>query len=202
MSEDIILLSRPDATSAGSVLAEAFIADPLWRSLYEDELQRSRILERFFNALIRTAIARQHAHGAGVPLDGVAVWRPPEDRSWGSPSSLVSWLPLLASSFPLKALSVRRVFTEFADMRRRHAPGAHYFLETIGVRPVRQGGGVASRLLRPLLQVADNRRMPVYTETVTPENVPFYEHHGFVLVEARSVEASTLDVFGLLRSNG
>jgi hypothetical protein len=39
----------------------------------------------------------------------------------------------------------------------------------------------------------------VYTDTVTPTNVPFYEHFGFENVEACPIPGAGLTVFALRR---
>lgn len=62
-----------------------------------------------------------------------------------------------------------------------------------------QGRGVASRLIRPFLDRADSEHVGAYTETMTPSNVPLYEHFGFRCQEAYAVPKTGPDdlEFGL-----
>jgi ribosomal protein S18 acetylase RimI-like enzyme len=52
----------------------------------------------------------------------------------------------------------------------------------IGVDPPRQGQGVGSALITPGLRKADASRLPCYLETDKPEDVIFYQKHGFEVV--------------------
>jgi len=47
-----------------------------------------------------------------------------------------------------------------------------------------QGHGVGRMLLTPVLQRAGQEGLPCYLETFVPENVRFYEHRGFNVVDA------------------
>jgi GNAT superfamily N-acetyltransferase len=60
----------------------------------------------------------------------------------------------------------------------------------IGVDPPRQGQGIGSALMRPQLEKADGARLPCYLETDRPEDVVFYEKHGFAVVEKLTVDDS------------
>jgi len=48
--------------------------------------------------------------------------------------------------------------------------------------PTRQGQGVGSNLLQPVLVKVDAQRTPCYLETAEPKNVPFYRKHEFQVI--------------------
>ena len=56
---------------------------------------------------------------------------------------------------------------------------AHCYLRVIGCEPDRQGQGVGSRLMQPMLEQCDARGMPAYLESSNEKNVPLYRRHGF-----------------------
>ena len=68
------------------------------------------------------------------------------------------------------------------DLRKRLVPGPHWYLMLLFVEPDRQGQGIGSSLLRPVLAKADAARLPCYLETMTDRDVRFYEKHGFKAV--------------------
>jgi ribosomal protein S18 acetylase RimI-like enzyme len=55
----------------------------------------------------------------------------------------------------------------------------HYYLMAIGVEPEFQQKGMGSRLMQVGLKKADDEKLECFLETVTPEDVRFYEKHSF-----------------------
>jgi GNAT superfamily N-acetyltransferase len=72
--------------------------------------------------------------------------------------------------------------SHFDDLRQRDAAEPHWYLWVLGVDPPRQGQGVGSALLQPVLARADGEGLPCYLETQKERNVPFYQKHGFEVV--------------------
>lgn len=60
--------------------------------------------------------------------------------------------------------------------------------------------GLSSKLVRPILAMADARQAIVYTDTEKRANVPLYEHFGFQVVEEAKVERTRVTVWALRRS--
>ena len=53
----------------------------------------------------------------------------------------------------------------------------------LGTRPDRQGHGVGSTLLQPVLDICDREGIGAYLESSKESNIPFYRRHGFQVVE-------------------
>lgn len=53
-----------------------------------------------------------------------------------------------------------------------------YYLWYIGVLPESQGRGVGGKLLSEIIDDAKSMDRPIYLETSTVENLPFYERYG------------------------
>jgi len=47
--------------------------------------------------------------------------------------------------------------------------------------------------------MADSQKVIAYTDTVTRENVPLYEHFGFKCVEENHIASTGITVFALRR---
>jgi ribosomal protein S18 acetylase RimI-like enzyme len=72
-------------------------------------------------------------------------------------------------------------------------------MQTIGIAPQFQGKGYANKLLRPMLSRIDDDGLPCYLETVDEQNVSFYEHFGFKIVDKSNVPETTLINWAMLR---
>lgn len=203
MSVDLLTprrLTPSDAPAAAEVLARAFVGDPLWRWLLPEQAKRAALVQQCFRAAAPVFIASALAFGVGAPLEGVAVWSAP-DQARPRIETLLSPNLLALVFSPLLTVIPRAapIFGRFETMQRRYAPEPHYALNTIGVSPNAQGRGRAAALLRPVLAQADTRGLTVYTETMTPENVSFYEHYGFVVREEYRVPDTALSIWALQR---
>lgn len=81
-----------------------------------------------------------------------------------------------------RAVQLGRFFLALEAKRHEHAPTAHH-LQILGTDPAAQGQGVGSALIRVGIERAQSLGVPCYLESSNPKNVPFYERHGFVVLE-------------------
>lgn len=72
--------------------------------------------------------------------------------------------------------------TMLAHLRQRIAPDQHWYLMALGVAPSKQGHGLGTALLQPILSRANTENLPCYLETFTERMVRFYAKHGFTVV--------------------
>jgi GNAT superfamily N-acetyltransferase len=64
----------------------------------------------------------------------------------------------------------------------RTGPPTCTYLQGLGTDPPRQGEGLGSAVLQPVLARCDRDGLPAYLETTKERNVGFYESHGFAVV--------------------
>ncbi|MGL4648428.1 MAG: GNAT family N-acetyltransferase [Caldilineaceae bacterium] len=194
------LLTPADADRAAEVLGRAFLDDPLNLYLYPDAAKRAARTPALYAFFARLGLGEGLAHGAGEPLASVAVWNAPGVSGMGFRALLRArpWR-LVFSPFLLSAARVLPVFSQFDRMQKQYAPEPHVYLQTIGTLPEAQGKGYGSALLRTMIAEADAARLPIYTETMTPSNVPLYEHFGFVVREEYVVPNTKLRIWCFTR---
>jgi GNAT superfamily N-acetyltransferase len=173
--------------AAGQVLARAFFNDPLCVYTQPDPDAR---LSQF--TWLFTQLVREGAMQGGVYTntcidqpDGVAVWVPPQA---GEPTAEVAvWSEMDQMEQRFEPEPYRR-FTEayrhFEHVHHQCMAGPHWYLALLGVSPHSQRQGIGGVLLTPVLRRADQEGLRCYLETFVADNVPFYEHHGFQVVEA------------------
>ncbi len=185
---------RPDdRRRAAEVLGRAFTDDPLWAAIMPDGEARPARLTRMFSDLIKTMDA-----GQGVALiaeaDSVALWLPP-GRTIGIWQVIKSGLAVIRSTLALPGADRKRmmkVMRQLDAKRKEHVPEPHWYLMALGTDPGRQGQGLGSALVRAGTRQADEATTLTYLETETEENVRYYEHLGFDVVE--EVTAAGLDL--------
>jgi GNAT superfamily N-acetyltransferase len=164
-----------DVPPIAASLARAFRDDPVFRWLFP--LGHSRVArnEAFFALELRHLHLRHNEVWTAGDGAAAALWDPP--GTWKVP------LPTLLRIGPqlVRVLGTRTPIGLYGLTRveARHPQGPHWYLAILGTDPDHQGRGLASAALAPVLARCDVEGTPAYLETATPENVPFYEHHGF-----------------------
>lgn len=81
-----------------------------------------------------------------------------------------------------KAIGVSRIFKALkreAAIKKLKPKTDMVYLWFIGVDPLEQHKGYGSSLLTDILKMAGNLNLPVFLETSTLNNLPWYEHFGF-----------------------
>lgn len=201
MPADYRQLTLPDLEPMAQVLAQSFSDDPLVSFILPNSKTRVKTVAKFFRAMGRLNIRAGSAFGAGDPLEGAAVWSfPNKPEASASPKDLLSFLPVLFSSYIIGARRARPIFHQIEANHKKHAPEPHFYLDNLGVLASARGKGLSSKLIRPFLQMADEQKVITYTDTVTDANVPLYEHFGFECVERNPIEGTGITVFALKRT--
>jgi GNAT superfamily N-acetyltransferase len=166
-----------DVPAIARSLARAFRDDPVFRWLFP--LGHSRVArnEAFFALELRRVHLRHNEVWTAGDGAAAALWDPPGTWKVPLPTLLRSGpelLRLLGARTPIGLLGLSRV-------ESRHPTVPHWYLAILGTAPDHQGRGLASAALAPVLARCDAEGTAAYLETATPENVPFYERHGFAV---------------------
>ncbi len=167
-----------DVLTASDALAKAFQANPLMRWLLPSERGRRRrlpwlfLLELLSDGLPEGAVDLARLDGRIV---GCAIWKPP--GTW--PISMRRQVILAPAT--LATLGRRaNVMGQFGmAMVKVHPREPHWYLQTVGVHPEAQGGGVGGALLESRLKIVDAAGLPAYLEASSPALTPYYERWGF-----------------------
>lgn len=194
------LLTFSDVEQAAQVISQAFINDPLISFVLPFRRTRVKTLYKFFRAYGEVNIKNNRGYGFGEPLQGVAYWKSPnQDNLSISVKSLTLFLPLLFTFYPIGYFRAKAIFQKIDELHKNYADEPHYYLDNIGVIPIAQGKGVSSKLIRPILEMADSQKVITYTDTVTQSNAALYEHFGFQCMEESSIANTGITVWALRR---
>jgi GNAT superfamily N-acetyltransferase len=164
-----------DAAALAAPLARAFHDDPV--TVWANPRQGSRLhrTERFFLGRMR-ALLPHELSSVTADGDGAAIWSPPDAWQMGLREFLHDLPAFLSPRTPF-------VIRGMHGVEKRHPTEPHYYLSILGVDPPRQGEGMGSALLQPMLRRCDQEGVGAYLETGTERNVRFYARHGFRVTE-------------------
>ena len=87
------------------------------------------------------------------------------------------------------AMNLKKEFTENYD----------WYLYNLSIKKDAQGKGLASKLMRPMLQFCDDERMVAYLETNKEANVGLYRHYGFDLMKEEQIPKSAVTHYAMVR---
>ena len=164
------------------VLGRAFNDDPVATFLFSKDRTRVQKWARFSGIAIDSMGEAAQILTTDT-VEGAAVWQRPSEAEIGGLSRFRNTMRFLA----LAGFGVGRA-KRLGDMVSAHRPSEpHYYLAALGTDPHHQGRGIGSALIQPVLDRCDKERIPAYLESSKERNLPFYQRHGFEVVEALEI---------------
>lgn len=167
-----------EARDIAETLAAAFFDDPVIGWAWNQASRRHEILADFFELMVMESLAYNETYTTD-DFAGAALWLPPAAQK--VPDEQVAAF----------AGAVERVTAEFAPsvlelfsfLEDHHPHEPHFYLPIIGTRPEKQGCGIGSALLDPVLSHCDQEKLPAYLEATTRRNQALYVRRGFQVME-------------------
>ena len=197
--EEIVQLEPLGFRRAATALASAFVGYDLMVYASPDAVRRKRGVAALYAAILADCFRLGVVH---VTRDGTgaACWLRPGTPAPGLWRQIRSGMLKLPFSFGWRAFNRLLPYDVIARrLHHDHASMPHWYLAAIGVEPERQGQGVGSALMQPILALADRDHIACYLETHRPANVRLYERHGFDVVEHDQPPELAIGVWGMLR---
>ena len=85
------------------------------------------------------------------------------------------------------------------NLKRQYTDHYDWYLFNLSVKKDAQGKGIASKLMRPMLQFCDDERMVAYLETNKDTNVGLYRHYGFDLMKEEEIPKTPVTHYAMVR---
>lgn len=169
-----------DHPSAAQALAAAFAGDPGWSHLIPHERERERRERRFFDSTLRHLVPARREVWVSEDARAAAIWARPEEWSV-PPTKVVRQAPEMVRVFGRRLPLALRYLIHIERSHPTDRP--HWYLEFLGTEPERQGQGLGSALMRPILTLCDRDGLGAYLEASSDRSQALYERHGFEVVE-------------------
>ena len=164
--------------------------------LFPDGDNRRLRLERAFRLFLKQLYVPDGNSYTVGEAEGGALWLSPGAYPPG-PWQQLRMLPGFAHVFGVRALP--RAMRDLGQMESIHPKRVpHWYLGFLGIEPSKQGRGLGSALMQPVLERCDADRLPAYLETSNPANLPLYQRHGFEVIAECDIGDGP-HIWGMLR---
>ena len=195
----LYLVQKKDLDRLAESAADAYHGYPLhiWLAKGKYDYEMSRLL---MLVTLRTMTEDAVIYADSEELRGFAAWLP--FGFTGNPTIpfiLKGGLRLFAHTgfdligrlmaYEKYSMGLKKEFTDHYD----------WYLFNLSVRRDAQGQGLASKLMRPMLEFCDNERMTAYLETHKGANVPLYKHYGFDLMREECIPGTPVTHYAMAR---
>jgi GNAT superfamily N-acetyltransferase len=198
-TSDIIRLSPTQYKPARLTLGQAFEHYPLMTYALAKAERRLKAVTSLYGSILWDCLHWGEVYTTS-DFAGVACWLTPGHTSPGLVRLIRSGMFKLPWLFGWKGFQRLQAYGDFAHtLQHENAPGPHWYLWAIGVRPRDQGKGIAGQLVAPILARADYESFPCYLETHVETNVRIYTRLGFEVASRSTPEGHPLPVWGMVR---
>ena len=195
----LYIVKESDLERLADVATDAYVDYPLhnWFTKGKYDAKASKLIMQIS---LKTMSADAVIYADSEEINGFAVWMPfGFTGSKTIPFLMHGGLHLILHSGPsiigrlltyeTYAMNLKKTFTEHYD----------WYLYNLSIKKDAQGRGIASKLMRPMLQFCDDERMVAYLETNKEANVGLYRHYGFDLMKEEQIPKSTVIHYAMVR---
>ena len=195
----LYIVQEKDLSRLAKVAADAYRDYPLhnWFTKGKYDALASELIMRIS---LKTMTKDAVIYADSEELNGFAVWLPfGFTGSKTLPFLLNGGLRLIFHSgfgiigrlltYETYAMNLKKEFTDNYD----------WYLYNLSIRKEAQGKGIASKLMRPMLQFCEDERMAVYLETNKEANVGLYQHYGFDLMKQEQIPGTPVMHYAMVR---
>jgi len=186
----IIKEIRKENLGQASVVMETSFRDASYTQYFYPDGGNFKIsaMTWFYEKMIQYAISNGRvwaSYDENNPntLQGLALWQPPYDTGvtfWGMVKSGMATAP-----WNMGVKSAWRVLSVLDTTEKKHhqtITTPHWALYAISVDPSVQNRGIGTRLMKPILDLADADQMPCYLDTPSERSLNFFRRLGFEVV--------------------
>ncbi len=160
LTKEIIRVLPNQFKPARLTLGRAFEHYPLMTYAMPKAKGRSEAVTSLYGSILRDCLDWGEVY-ATSDLAGVACWLPPGQTSPSLLRLIRCGMLKLPWLFGWTGFRRLQAYEDVAHkLHHEHAPGSHWYLWAIGVRPEDQGKGIASQLVAPILARAEKSPYP------------------------------------------
>ena len=195
----LYIVQPKDLDRLAQVAADAYRGYPL-HNWFTKGTYDAKASELIMQISLRTMTEDAIIYADSEEINGFAVWLPfgfsgsktlPFLMNGGLRLILHSGLGIIGRllTYETYAMKLKKEFTDHYD----------WYLYNLSIKKEAQGRGLASKLMRPMLQFCDDERMVAYLETNKAVNVSLYQHYGFTLMKEELIPKTPVTHYSMVR---
>ena len=195
----LYIVNENDLERLADVATDAYLDYPLhnWftKGRY-DKTASKLIMQISLKTMIKDAVI----YADSEEMNGFAAWIPQGfTGNKALPFILNGGLELfLHAGFGL--IGRLQTYENYAmGLKKEYTDHYDWYLFNLSIKKEAQGKGIASKLMRPMLQFCDDEKMVAYLETNKESNVGLYEHYGFDLMKEELVPKTPVTHYSMVR---
>lgn len=195
----LYLIGKDELDRLAAVAADAYQDYPLhnWLTKGKYDAVASELIMRIS---LKTMTEDAVIYADSEQINGFAVWLPfgftgsktlPFLASGGLKLILHSGLGIIGRllTYENYAMRLKKDFTDNYD----------WYLYNLSIKKDAQGKGLASKLMRPMLQFCDDEKMVAYLETNKETNVGLYRYYGFDIMKEECIPKTPVMHYAMVR---
>lgn len=191
-------LGKEDIEKSADSIAKAFYDYPNFQHILADKLNHENI-KLFLKFLIKYSYLYAEAYASSRELEGIILFTDYKNYKFGLLRSIRSGiLPVMKIGS-----EAGKRFNEFdrftLDIHKRIMKNNHQYIILLGVDPNKQGQGYGSKLMLPVLKIAEEKGQACYLETHGENNVAFYSKLGFKVVSEDVLPGTNVIQYAMLK---
>ena len=195
----LYIVQKKDLNRLAAVAADAYRDYPLhnWLTKGKYDAKASALIMQIS---LKTMTEDAVIYADSEEMNGFAIWLPLGfTGSKTIPFLMNGGVGLVLHSGPGIIGRLLTYETFAMKLKETYTDHVDWYLYNLSVSRKAQGKGIASRLLRPMLEFCDNENMVCYLETNKESNVTLYQHYGFQLAEQKLVPKSNVMHYAMTR---
>jgi ribosomal protein S18 acetylase RimI-like enzyme len=173
--------STSQRSHVAAILSSAFHDDPIFSWIIPDADRRAKLLGPFFEVFADAFIPHDATF---VTESSVAMWAPVGASVPADDQAEQFVTTLLELCGPDAARGEAVIGT--IDSHHPHDPAA--YLQFVGVEASRQGQGLGSAVMAPMLTACDRDGVAAFLVSTSEGSRKLYERHGFGVIEVLRVD--------------
>ena len=193
--DNLYPISKNNLKAVCIVLADAFSKDLMLKALNMESEDRKVMYE----IPVRTGLKYGNVYATSENLEGIIAISP------GKYANMKMW-NIIRSGAIKAALKLGKLMKRLQGMVdilgedvKNLNIGPFIYLNVVGVAQEFQGKGFGGKMIRALLEKAENEGKAIYLETESEENVSLYEKFGFEVIKKFSVPDLNIPYWEMVR---
>ena len=195
----LYIVQKKDLDRLAEVAADAYRDYPLhnWFTKGKYDAKASNLIMQIS---LKTMTEDAIIYADSEEINGFAVWLPfGFTGSKTLPFLFSGGLKLIAHS-GLGIIGRLLTYEKYAmNLKKEFTDNYDWYLYNLSIKKDAQGKGIASKLMRPMLQFCDDERMVAYLETNKESNVGLYTHYGFKLMKEELIPGTPVTHYAMVR---